>query len=135
MLCLVDTPNRIQRYVGTIPDVAWDLIELTQKPLTLILPQARNLPTQLLSNDGSIGLRVTNETYSHTLCYRLQKPIVSTSPNISGQNTPTCFAQITQQIKNSVDYIANYRQKDRTQHTPSSIIKLTQNGEITIIRK
>ena len=135
LICLVDSPGRLQRYVRNVPDVAWDIIDLATKPTTVILNGAVNLAPNLLAEDGSVGLRVTQEVFSQQLCYRFQKAIVSTSANISGQPAPQTFADISDEIKNAVDYICVSRQRDTSRHEPSSIIKLTPSGEVTVIRK
>ena len=135
LICLVDSPGRLQRYVRNVPDVAWDIIELSIRPTTIILNGAAGLAPNLLAEDGSVGLRVTSEVFSHELCYRFQKAIVSTSANISGQPSPHTFAEISDEIKNAVDYVCLSRQRDTSRREPSSIIKLTPTGEVTIIRK
>lgn len=135
MICLVDSDNRLQRYVKDVPNVAWDLIEYATKPLTIIFDGARNLATNLLAEDGSIGIRVTREPFSQQLCYRFQKPIVSTSANISGEPSPANFSEISEDIKNAVDYVVWSRQKEKAKAVPSSIIKLGVDGEVKIIRK
>ena len=135
LICLVDSPGRLQRYVRNVPDVAWDIIDLATKPTTVILSGAVNLAPNLLAEDGSVGLRVTNEVFSQTLCYRFQKAIVSTSANISGEPSPQTFADIDPAIIAAVDYVCESRQRDTSRHEPSSIIKLGASGEVTIIRK
>ena len=135
MICLVDSADRMQRYLRRVPDVAWDLVEFAEKPLTLILDGAVNLAPSLIAEDGSIGLRVTKENISHELCYRFEKAIVSTSANISGQPSPACFAEITDEIKRGVDYIMRSRQNDLSKSKPSQIIKLSIDGRIQILRK
>ena len=135
MLLLVDSPDRIVRYVSKIPAVAWDLIDLTTKPLTIIYDGARNLAPNLLAEDGSVGIRVTSELFSKELCYRFQKAVVSTSANISGEPTPRFFAEISPEIIEAVDYVVNYKQLDKGKPKPSSIIKLSENGVVTIIRE
>ena len=135
MLILLDNPVKLQTYIQEVPDIAWDLIDLTDKPLTIILDGAKNLATNLISNDGSIGIRITAEDFSRELCMRFRKPIVSTSANITGQPTPQSFNQIDPQILELVDYVVEYRQNEMSKHTPSSIIKLEANGNINIIRK
>lgn len=135
LICLVDSPGRLQRYVRNVPDVAWDIIDLATKPTTVILNGAIGLAHNLLAEDGSVGLRVTSEVFSHQLCYRFQKAIVSTSANLSGQPSPQTFADISDEIKNAVDYVCLSRQRDTSRHEPSSIIKLTPSGEVTVIRK
>lgn len=135
MICLVDSADRMQRYLRRVPDVAWDLVEFAEKPLTLILDGASGLAPSLIAEDGSVGLRVTKENISHELCYRFQKAIVSTSANISGEPSPACFDEITDEIKQGVDYIMQSRQNDTSKSKPSQIIKLSLDGRIQIIRK
>lgn len=135
LICLVDSANRLQKYVFRVPDVAWDLIEYATKPLTLILDEACNLAPELIAEDGSIGLRVTQEKISHELCYRFQKAIVSTSANISGEPSPANFTEISPEIIAGVDYVMKSRQNDLSKATPSQIIKLGLDGQVQIIRK
>lgn len=135
MICLVDNANRMQRYLRQVPDVAWDLVEFAEKPLTLILDGAVNLAPSLIAEDGSVGIRVTRENVSHELCYRYERAIVSTSANISGAPSPSCFAEISEEIKKGVDYIMLSRQNDLSKSKPSQIIKLGLDGQIQIIRK
>jgi L-threonylcarbamoyladenylate synthase len=135
MICLVDSANRMQRYLRQVPDVAWDLVEFAEKPLTLILDGAVNLAPSLIAEDGSVGIRVTRENISHELCYRYERAIVSTSANISGAPSPSCFAEMSDEIKNGVDYIMLSRQNDLSKGKPSQIIKLGLDGQIQIIRK
>lgn len=135
MLVLVDSPVKVDFYVRDVPEVAWDLIELTDKPLTIIYDGARNLAENLLAEDGSVGIRVTNEVFSKRLCQQFRKAIVSTSANISGEPSPGNFGEISEEIKQAVDYIVGYRQEEKGHPAPSSIIKLGKGGEIKIIRK
>lgn len=135
MLVLVDSAVKVDFYVDEVPDVAWDLIELADKPLTIIYAGARNLAPNLLGEDGSVGIRVTHEKFSYQLCQRFRKAIVSTSANISGQPSPANFSEISEEIKSQVDYIVGYRQDDLSCPAPSGIIKLGKGGVINIIRK
>lgn len=135
LICLVDSSNRIQRYVRNVPDVAWDIFDLATKPTTIILDGANGLAKNLIAEDGSIALRVTQEEFSKQLCYRFQKAIVSTSANISGEPTAQNYRDIDPQIIEAVDYVCWTRRQEHLPHTPSSIIKLTPSGEVTIIRK
>ena len=105
MICLVDSDARLQRYVRNVPNVAWDIIELSEKPTTLILDDAVNLAENLIATDGSIALRVTKEAFSKELCYRFQKPLVSTSANISGQPAASNYKDISPEILEGVDYV------------------------------
>lgn len=135
LICLVDSDNRLQRYVRNVPDVAWQLIEAVEKPTTLILDGAVNLAPNLIAEDGSIGIRVTKEAFSRELCYRFQKAIVSTSANVSGEPAAQNYCDISQEILDGVDYVCQSRHQEHKPHTPSSIIKLAADGEVTIIRK
>lgn len=135
MLVLVDSAVKVDFYVKDVPEVAWDLIELTTKPLTIIYEGARNLAPNLLAEDGSVGIRVTREEFSKQLCFRFRKAIVSTSANVSGEKSPANFSEISEEIKSQVDYIVNYRQGDLSRPKPSGIIKLGRQGEVKIIRE
>ncbi|WP_372935009.1 L-threonylcarbamoyladenylate synthase [Mariniphaga sediminis] len=135
MLVLMENPALLERYVDDVPEVAWDLVEITTTPLTVIYPGAKNLSPNLIAEDGSIGIRFTKEEFTSKLLQRFRKPIVSTSANISGQKPPAFFDEISEEIKNQVDYIVEYRQDDVTPAQPSSIIKLWPDGRIDIIRK
>ncbi len=135
MLVLVDSAVKVDFYVQDVPEVAWDLIELADKPLTIIYSGARNLAPNLLAEDGSVGIRVTGEEFSKRLCQQFRKAIVSTSANVSGQPSPQNFSEISEEIKSAVDYIVDYRREETTQAKPSSIIKLDKGGVIKIIRQ
>lgn len=138
LICLVDSDARMQRYVRQVPDVAWQLIDSLQdggKPTTLILDGAVNLAPNLIADDGSIGIRITQEPFSKELCYRFQKALVSTSANISGEPAAQNYCDIDPQIVEAVDYVCWSRRQEHKPHTPSSIIKLGLDGEVTIIRK
>ncbi len=134
MLVITDGMARIQSYVDEIPDIAWDLAELADKPITIIYPQAKNLAANLISDDGSIGIRISSEKFSKQLCAAFRRPIVSTSANISGEPSPECFAEISDIIKDQMDYIVQYRQDDTQKKQASSIIKLKKNGTFVILR-
>ena len=135
MLVLVDSSVKVDFYVQDVPEVAWDLIELADKPLTIIYSGARNLAENLLAEDGSVGIRVTNEEFSKRLCQQFRKAIVSTSANISGQPSPKSFNEISEEVKSAVDYSVGYRQEEMSNPKPSSIIKLDKGGVIKIIRE
>ena len=135
MLVLVDSSVKVDFYVRDVPEVAWDLIDLADKPLTIIYSGARNLAANLLAEDGSVGIRVTNEDFSKRHCQQFRKAIVSTSANISGQPSPKNFSEISEEVKSAVDYIVGYRQEEISNPKPSSIIKLDKGGVIKIIRE
>lgn len=134
MICLVDSDNRLQRYVRNVPEVAWDIFELATKPTTIILDGAVNLAPNLIAEDGSIAMRVTKEEFSNQLCYRFQKALVSTSANISGEPAAQNYRDIAPEILDAVDYVCWTRRQEHLPHTPSSIIKLSPSGDVKIIR-
>jgi L-threonylcarbamoyladenylate synthase len=135
MLIIVDDIGKISSYVKEVPDIAYDLLEATDKPLTLVLPHAKNLAENLIAEDGTIGIRVIAD---HPWCTKLlkqfKKPIVSTSANFSGQKKAQIFDDIDPEILESVDYIAGFDRDNITRTEASAIIKLGINGEIEIIR-
>ncbi len=135
MLVLMENPALLDRYVEEVPEVAWDLIEITTTPLTVIYSGAKNLAKNLIAEDGSIGIRFTKEAFTSQLLQRLRRPLVSTSANISGEKSPAFFDEISDEIKDAVDYIVEFRQDDTTVAQPSSIIKLGPGGQIDILRK
>lgn len=145
MLVLLDGAGKLQGYVEHIPDAAWDLLECTvhdrdsqgqqPRPMTIIYPGAKNIAPNLIAEDGSIGIRITQEPFSKALCEQLHRPIVSTSANISGEPTAKNFRQISQAVLDAADYVCRYRRNDETEKRPSSIIKLGIDNQIQIIRK
>ena len=135
LITLVDSEAKIQGYVREIPDVAWQLIDCSTRPLTIIYDGARHLAPNLLAEDGSVAIRLTREAFSRELCLRFHRPIVSTSANLSGEPSPATFDDISKDIKQAVDYVCTSRRDDRTPARPSSIIKLAANGEVKIIRE
>jgi len=135
MICLVDSDARVQRYVRNVPNVAWELFDCADKPTTIVLDGAVNLAPNLIAEDGSIAIRITKEDFSKQLCYRFQKPIVSTSANISGEPAAQNFKDISQEIIDAVDYVCWSRRQEHKPHKPSSIIRLREDGQVEIIRK
>ena len=135
LILLLDHESKLNKYVNEVPAVAWDLVEFADKPLTIIYPGAKNLPTNVINEDGSIAIRITRDEFCKNVIHRFGKPIVSTSANISGESTPTNFLSISPNIVNAVDYTVNWRQGETKNLPSSTIIKLEQNGEIKIIRK
>lgn len=141
MLVLLDSTAKLNYYIFDIPDAAWQLLEATAnseeptKPLTIIYPGARNLAQNLIAEDGSVGIRITNEPFSKALCAQLRHPIVSTSANISGHPAAHFFAEIEQEILDGADYVCRFRREDDCPHEPSSIIKINADGCFEIIRE
>ena len=125
MICLMN---------GEIPEVAWQILDLSEKPTTLILDNPRNIAPNLIAEDKSLGIRLIKEPFCFKLLERMKKPLVSTSANISGQPTPLSFKEISPEIIKGVDYVVNLQQ-EKIAGKPSTIIKLTNDSQVKIIRK
>lgn len=134
MLALVDCEAALERVVKDVPEVAWQLIEAAVRPLTIIYDHPIGMAPNLLAPDGSLGIRITGERFSRELCRRLRRPLVSTSANISGDKSPSCFGEISPAIRDCVDYVVSYRRDDTGNPSPSNIIKVSEGGLIKIIR-
>ncbi|MGN1213573.1 MAG: L-threonylcarbamoyladenylate synthase [Bacteroidaceae bacterium] len=135
LILLADTDAMISNHIVNAPEVAWSIVELSDKPTTVIFEKGKNLAPNVLAADGSVAFRLTREEFSSQLCHRLHRPVVSTSANISGQPSPRCFGEISQEVINSADYVVAYRQDDATPASPSTIIKINNNSEVKIIRQ
>lgn len=135
LIVLTDSMTKVDFYVDEVPDIAYDLVDMADKPLTIIYDKARNLAPELLAEDGTVAIRVTSEHFSQALCRRFRKAIVSTSANVSGAPSPATFAEITDEIKSAVDYIVEARRDEQKKVSPSSIIKVSSGGVIKIIRQ
>lgn len=135
LITLIDSEAKLQFYVPDVPDVAWDLIKLSEKPLTIIYDHARNLAPNLLAEDGSAGIRLTREEFSRNLCMRMKRAIVSTSANVSGEPSPRSFSDISPDVLQAVDYVCTSRREESTNPPASSIIKLGAGGLIKVIRE
>ena len=134
MLVLVNNEAALEKIIEDIPEITWELLDVAINPLTVIYDNAHGIAPELISQDGSLGVRITKEDFSKELCKRYGAPIVSTSANISGEKAPASFNQISDEIKNGVDYFVKYRQNEMVSKTPSNIIKLGKGGEVKIIR-
>ena len=136
MLVLLDGAGKLQGYLDKVPETAWMLLEANegQRPMTIIYPHAKHLASNLLAEDGSVGIRITSELFSKALCEQLRRPIVSTSANFSGEPAAKTFNEISEELKAAVDYVCMFRRNDQTIHQPSSIIKIDEKERITIIR-
>lgn len=135
MLVLVNNETMLTTYVSDVPEIAWQLLEVADRPMTIIYPGARNLAANLIAPDHTIGIRLSEDVFCQNLIGRLRKPIVSTSANTSGAPSPRNFSEIDRDLLQKVDYVVNWRQEDQTEASPSSVIKLGIGGEIVILRK
>lgn len=135
LIILLDVDSKIQSYIPDIPEVAYDLIEYTEKPLTIIFSGAKNLAPNVINADGSVGIRIVKHDFCTPLITRFRKPIVSTSANLSGKPSPTFFDDIDPEILDAVDYVVDFEQENRTVKNPSTIMKLSPGGQFEFIRK
>ncbi len=135
LIVLVNDNAMLNKYVKTVPAMAWDILQYTTKPTTIIYPNGMNVAKNVLADDGSIAIRMIKETFCNKLIYQFKKPIVSTSANVSGEPSPSAFFEISDDIYKGVDYVVKLRQREKKNATTSSIIKIEVNGEIKIIRK
>ena len=134
VISLVDSEVKVEFYVRSVPDVAWQLWECSDEPLTLVLDGARNLASGVIASDGSVALRVTREAFSRQLCMRMKRAVVSTSANIAGEPAPRCFSEISPEILQAVDYVCLSRRDEAPRQAQSHIIKIGPTGEVKIIR-
>jgi L-threonylcarbamoyladenylate synthase len=134
MIVLMNGEKMMYNVFKEVPEVAWQIIDLSEKPTTIILDQPRNVAPNLIASDKTLGIRLVKEPFCFKLMEKMKKPLVSTSANISGQPTPIAFKDISQEIIKGVDYVVNLHQ-DKIGGKPSTIIKLTSDAQVKIIRK
>jgi len=135
MIILLDNTDRLPLYVAKVPLIAWDLISHTYRPTTYIYPTAQNLPKQLIHPDGTIAIRITTNQFCKKLIKALERPLVSTSANVSGENTPIIFSEISQDVINQVDYVVSQEYADSIEYKPSRLVKFIDDYNFTIIRE
>jgi len=135
MIILLDSPDRLPLYVAKIPLIAWDLIPQTYRPTTYIYPTAQNLPKHLIHPDGTIAIRITNNLFCKRLIKALERPLISTSANSSGEVTPVIFSEITQNIIEQVDYVVPQEYANSIEYKPSRLVKFIDDYNFTIIRE
>lgn len=135
MIVLLHNDNQLASYVNDIPEVAYELIEYSEKPLTIVYSNAKNLAPNVLAADGSVGIRVVRHPFCEQLLQRFRKPIVSTSANISGEASPANFEQISESIKTGVDYVVQYDQTRPGKGQSSTVMKLGPSGQIEFLRR
>ena len=134
MIVLMNGEKMMYNVFKDIPSVAWEIMDLSEKPTTLILDKPRNVAQNLIASDNTLGIRIVKEPFCFKLMERMKKPLVSTSANISGMFTPKSFKEISPEIIKGVDYIVNLHQ-DKICKNPSTIIKLSLDNQVKIIRK
>ena len=134
MIILVANIDMLKQYVQEIPEVAIDLIQSVTDPLTIIYPQSRNLPKNLVAPDQSVAIRIPRNEFCQKLVKDFGKPITSTSANISGERSPLSFSKVADEIRQGVDYVVDFRQEMINGPKPSTIVRITRDGEMQILR-
>ena len=134
-IILLDSATKIPDYVNNTPDILWDLIDSIDFPTTIIYPEAKNLPKNVMAKDDSIAIRIIKEGFAHELIKKFGKPIVSTSANFSGEASPLLFKDINKKLVDKVDYVAETGRNVLEKMKPSTLIKLKPNGEFDILRQ
>ena len=134
MLCLVASDAMLERHVEKVPDLAYDLMDLAEKPVTIVYDRPKYIAKNLISSDNTLAIRVTRDEFCRNLISRLKSPLVSTSANLAGQPTPGSFSEISEDILKGVDYVVNLK-REGAQASPSSIIKLSTDGRVKVIRE
>ncbi len=134
MICLMNGEKMMYNVFKNIPAVAWEILDLSEKPTTLILDNPRNVASNIIAEDKTLGIRIVKEPFCFKLMERMKRPLVSTSANLSGMFTPKSFKEISPEIIKGVDYVVNLH-RDKICDKPSTIIKLTNDSQVKIIRK
>lgn len=134
LIILLDDDRKLNKYVRNIPEVAWDILDSADTPITIVYPEGINLPKQLMAEDGSVAIRIVKEGFVHQLVKRYKKPIVSTSANISGEPSPINREDISDIVLKKVNHVVNLPSNSKKAKS-SSILKLQIDGQIEIIRK
>ena len=134
-IILLDTVNKLQSYLTEIPEVAYELIEYAENPLTIVFSGAKNLAPSVVNANDTVGVRIVKHAFCSKLIERFRKPIVSTSANLSGQASPQFFSEISQEILKSVDYVVDFEREEMSPKKPSTIVKLGPTGQFEFIRK
>ena len=134
MICLMNGEKMMYNVFKDIPEVGWQILDLSENPTTLVLDNPRNVAPNLIAPDKTLGIRLVKEPFCYKLMERMKKPLVSTSANISGQPTPKSFKEISPEIIKGVDYVVNLHH-EKIAGKPSTIIKLTSDAQVKVIRK
>ena len=134
MIILVENEKRLQDLVE-VPELAWEIMDLSEKPVTIIYDNPKGLPKEILAEDGSIGIRLVKDNYLKKLIGKLKKPLVSTSANLSGDKSPMKFSDINDEIINSVDAVAEENHDKISEYSGSSVIRMWNDGRVKVLRE
>ena len=134
MIILVESEKRLQDLVD-VPEMAWEIIDLSEKPVTIVYDNPKGLPKEILAEDGSIGIRLVKDDFCKKLISKLNKPLVSTSANFSGEKSPMKFSDINPEIINLVDYAVEENREKISEYSGSSVIRVWSDGRIKVLRE
>lgn len=134
LICLVANQAMLERHVAMVPDAAYDIMDLAEKPTTIVFDEPRGVAKNLIADDNTLAIRVASDKFCQYLINNFGKPIVSTSANISGEPTPSQFKEISEEILKGVEYVVNLHDENQNP-SPSSIIKLSNDGQVKVIRE
>ncbi|MBC2839959.1 L-threonylcarbamoyladenylate synthase [Robiginitalea sp. SC105] len=133
LICLVGSERMLERHIPEVPEVAWDIMELSEKPVTIVYDNPRGVAPNLVASDNTLAVRVASDRFCRDLLRRFRKPLVSTSANLAGEPTPGSFREIGPAILKGVDYVVPLHQENQLR-SPSSIIRLKADGQVQVIR-
>ncbi|MCP4520299.1 MAG: threonylcarbamoyl-AMP synthase [Cytophagales bacterium] len=135
LVVLIHELGQLYNYVQKVPEIAWDIVEFAETPLTVVYPQAKNIAHNLVAEDNSVAIRWCKDEFCQKLMQRFKRPLVATSANISGEPSPKGFADISETVLERADYVVNWRKEELNNPNPSKIISLGVDGEFKLIRK
>ena len=135
VIILVSDADMLARYVRQIPPMALELLEINDKPMTIIYPEGVGLSAKVIAEDGSVAIRIPQNEFCTEMIRAFGKPIVSTSANISGEETPACFAEINAEILDGAEHIVEPSMEEGSTGLSSQIIKIGLGGEVKVIRE
>ena len=134
MIILVESAKRLQDLVE-VPEMAWEIMDLSEKPVTLIYDNPKGLPKEILAEDGSIGIRLVDDLFLKKIITKLNKPLVSTSANFSGEKSPMKFSDISKELVNAVDFVAEENHDKISEFSGSSVVRICNDGRIKVLRE
>jgi L-threonylcarbamoyladenylate synthase len=134
MVCLVAHDGMLCNYVGNVPELAYDLMDINKKPTTIVYDNPKGISKHLLAQDGSVAIRVASDKFCSYLINKFKKPIVATTANSKGNRTPESFKEIDRAVLKGVDYVVNL-QKENEHSLSSTIIKLSNDNKVKVIRE
>lgn len=134
LIIIIANDRMLNYHVKDVPELAWDIVDISNKPTTIIYQDGKNVAPNVVAEDNTIAIRMIKEGFAHQLAFNFRKPIVSTSANISGDSTPFSFSEISNHIKENVDFIVNSK-FDTGNKKPSALIRLELDGNIEVLRK